>query len=562
MEWLFCISVQSYFPVAVSDKTNIIWISIRPGREAEIQHLFNKRQPRPGVMGLAEHADNLVDPNILSGPHNRQWGEYPSLILRPGWLYTRIHTIQMDEKTKQETFHIEHLESDPKKDPERDYADSDIASVDRQSVLLERSEEEKRLVRKIDKRLMPMFWVMYVLNYIDRTNIGNAKVAGMSTDLKLSTTMPSIFLPGIMFIWGGMTVSAMGINSYSGLVALRFCLGIIEAGFFPGVIFLMSCWYKPYEISKRLALFYSAAMMSGAFGGLLAGAITGNMDGTAGIAGWKWLFGVEGLATVVVSLIAFFVLPDFPHNTPFLNEEERQLAVERLKTEESDAPSLSHMQAFLKAVKSYKTWLLALGYMQVSSIGNHHPISGIMGAGTISYFFPTLMTTLGHTGVMANYYTVPIYSVVLVCSITVGFSADKFNEKPFHIMGCCMWAAMCFIVVAVVKTSAVRYAFIILGASGVWSACPLFLSYALQNFPDRESRAISIALINGLGNSASIYGSYIWPSTNGPQYPIGFGCTTAFITTAAIAVVINIYLQKRRKVDVEGNPIGAQAGDA
>jgi sugar phosphate permease len=292
----------------------------------------------------------------------------------------------------------------------------------------------------------------------------------------------------------------------------------------------MSCWYKPFELAKRLAIFYTASLMSGAFGGLLAGAITGNMDMVGGVRGWKWLFVIEGIATVVLAVVAVFVLPDFPHSTNGLTDEERALAQLRLITAASNEAPLSHKEAFVRAMKDKKTWLLTLGYM------------GITSAGTISYFFPTLMVTLGYRGVQANLMTAPIYAGCLVICICVGFSSDKFQEKPYHVAGCTIVAAISFLVTAFVKNSAVRYTFILFGGAGIWSATPLFLSYALSNFTNREQRAVSIATINGLGNLASVYGSYIWPKTSGPRFIQGFSCTTAFVLVGGAATLANYWM--------------------
>jgi MFS family permease len=222
---------------------------------------------------------------------------------------------------------------------------------------------------------LSVFFVGYLLNEIP-------------SNLVLTRSKPSIFLPAIMLVWGALTVAFMGINSYGALVAVRFLLGCIEAGFFPGVMLcvrsrlrvpscfgpseltrshslsLMSCWYKPFEMGKRMAIFYTASLMAGAFGGVLGGAITSGMNNVAGIHGWHWLFCLEGLATVVVAILAFFVLPDFPHNTSFLNGDERALAILRLVTSDSSAPRLSHKEAFMSAVKDWHTWLLTLGYSE------------------------------------------------------------------------------------------------------------------------------------------------------------------------------------------------------
>lgn len=132
---------------------------------------------------------------------------------------------------------------------------------------------------------------------------------------RLTGSKPSIFLPSIMVLWGSLCCVMAAVKNLPGLMALRFILGCVEAGFAPGVLFLMSSWYTKAEQGRRFAIYWSAATASGAFGGLLAGAITSGMDGVGSLAGWRWLFIIEGLCTVVCSLCGFFFLFDFPENT-------------------------------------------------------------------------------------------------------------------------------------------------------------------------------------------------------------------------------------------------------
>ncbi|KAL8287058.1 hypothetical protein RQP46_004064 [Phenoliferia psychrophenolica] len=419
------------------------------------------------------------------------------------------------------------------------------------------SKEERALLRKIDFRLLPTLWLMYVFNYLDRSNIGNAKAAGMAKELHLTSTdyslalsiffvgyllnevpsnmllvrsRPSIFLPALMLGWGACSVGAKGINSLGGLIAFRFFLGIIEAGFFPGVMLLLSCWYRPEELSKRIALFYSASLVSGAVGGLLAGVITQYMDGVANVPSWKWLFVIEGCITVGIAVFAFFILPDYPSTTRWLTEDERNLAVARLaRAEDQSEVKLTPKQAFVASVKDPKTWWFLMGYVLIA------------GSGTISYFFPTLMGSLGYTGRNVQYMTIPIYLVALVISLSMGYNADRTNSKPLHFVVACGWGAVAFIVCATVKKPEVRYAFICFGGAGIWSAVPLLLSNMVTQFEGREKRAISIALVNGFGNLASIYGSYIWPANTAPLYHIGFGTTTGLITLAGLCMVGIMY---------------------
>lgn len=175
--------------------------------------------------------------------------------------------------------------------------------------------QDKKLLRKLDLHLIPWLTLLYLISFLDRTNIGNAKIDGLLTDLHMSQNQyqaslsiffisyalfepltnvllkrlrPSIFLPLIMLLWGICMVCMGLVHDFSGLAAARFFLGMFEAGLFPGVNYYLSCWYKRSEFGIRAAVFFSAAALAGSFGGLLAAAII-QMRGVGGKAGWAWL---------------------------------------------------------------------------------------------------------------------------------------------------------------------------------------------------------------------------------------------------------------------------------
>ncbi|KAK7430521.1 hypothetical protein QQZ08_003040 [Neonectria magnoliae] len=419
--------------------------------------------------------------------------------------------------------------------------------------------EEKKLVRKIDCFLMPILWIMYILNYIDRTNIGNAKIAGMQTELELSDddyawvlsifffgylicevpsnmilsrSRPSVFLPTIMLIWGALSALMAISKTYGALLGFRFVLGCIEAGFFPGVLYLLSCWYTRAELGKRFAIFYTAAVLSGAFGGLLAGAITSNLHDAHGIAGWRWLFIIEGVATVGVAICAYFILLDYPETSKRLNESERRLAKIRIVNDGIDTSGqtqkrLGHWDAFVAALADPRTYLFLVLYMLD------------VGAGTISYFIPTITVSLGYETVKAQYMTVPIYAVAAVCLNINAWSSDRNAERRWHVAGPLAVGFACSVVCAIVKTPVVRYVMICFVASGIWGALPLILSWTsgVVSLPP-EKRAIVLALVNAFGNFSSVYGSRIWKTSDAPGYPIGFGVTAAFLGAGMVLAAI------------------------
>lgn len=214
-----------------------------------------------------------------------------------------------------------------------------------------------KTLRKMDLRLIPMLAVLYLLSFLDRSNIGNAKIQGMNADLGLTGPQyslcatvffftysafeipsnlllkrfrPSIWLPSIMIAWGTVMTLMGLVQDYHGLLIARVFLGVAEAGLYPGVAYYLTMWYVTSELAFRQGLFFSAASMAGAFSGLLAYAIA-KMDGVGGYAGWRWIFILEGLLTVVVAVAAFFLLYDFPDTASFLSVEEKAWVVQRLK---------------------------------------------------------------------------------------------------------------------------------------------------------------------------------------------------------------------------------------
>lgn len=155
-------------------------------------------------------------------------------------------------------------------------------------------------------------------------------------NLILKHVRPSIFIPTIMAGWGNVTVCQGVTASFAGLVVCRVIIGALEAGFFPACLYLMSMYSKRHELQWRFNLFFSAAIVAGAFSGLLAYAIA-HMDGVAGYSGWRWIFILEGIVTFVVAVAAFWLVPDWPETAKFLNNEERELLVRRLALDVEDA---------------------------------------------------------------------------------------------------------------------------------------------------------------------------------------------------------------------------------
>lgn len=174
---------------------------------------------------------------------------------------------------------------------------------------------------------------------------------------------PALYLPTAMIIWGIISALTGAVQSFGGLIAVRFMLGFIEAAYFPGCLYFLSCWYTRKELGIRTGILYSGALLSGAFSGLIAAGITGNMNGTRGLLAWRWLFILEGTITVVIAFAAYFILPNFPRTTSWLTKEERELAIWRLEEDIGEDDWIDpSQQSYIKGLKlafgDIKTWIM------------------------------------------------------------------------------------------------------------------------------------------------------------------------------------------------------------
>ncbi len=209
---------------------------------------------------------------------------------------------------------------------------------------------------------------------------------------------PAIYLPVCMIVWGIISTATAACQNYAGLIACRFFLGFVEAAYFvsppspahhwqtlirsqPGCLYYLSCWYTRKELGFRTAIFYSGALISGAFSGLIAAGVRYNMDHLHGLRAWRWLFIIEGAITVGIAILAFFILPNFPRTTSWLTDEERALAIWRLEEDIGEDDWLdSEHQSFLVGLK--------LAFSDIKTYVLMVLLFGIVASGTVTNFFP------------------------------------------------------------------------------------------------------------------------------------------------------------------------------
>ncbi|KAI5927454.1 major facilitator superfamily domain-containing protein [Camillea tinctor] len=455
----------------------------------------------------------------------------------------------------------------------------------------QRLELEKRLVKKIDVRLLPMLVLMYILNYIDRNNIAAAKLAGLPEDLHLSPNSsefqtavsilfvgyllmqipsnlflnkigkPALYLPGCMIVWGIISALTAAVTNYGGLIAVRFFLGFVEAAYFPGCLYYLSCWYTRKELGLRTAILYSGALISGAFSGLISAGITANMNGVRGISAWQWLFIIEGVITVAVAFVAFFVLPNFPRTTSWLSEEEKALAAWRLEEDigEDDWVDSEHQTLWYGAKLAFadvKTYVLLV------------LLFGIIAGGSVTNFFPAVVKTLGYNNVITLLLTCPPYVLTVIATFINAWHADRTGERYWHITLSLVVALAAFILAATTTGLAPRYLAMMLMVPGIYCGFVVALAWISNTLPRPPAkRAAALAFINAVSNASSIYASYMYQDSMAPRYVVAMSvnCGTTFMAMVAALVLRIMLVRLNKKLDqgifVEG-AVNALPGEA
>ncbi|CAI7647949.1 unnamed protein product [Penicillium bialowiezense] len=423
--------------------------------------------------------------------------------------------------------------------------------------------DEAAVLRKMDIRLIPMLSMLYLLAFLDRGNIGNAKIEGLVDDLHmtgpqynwtltvffftycvfelpsnllLKKLRPSRWLPLIMVAWG-IVMTLMGVvHNYSGLLATRLFLGVAEAGLYPGVAYYITLWYPRHRAQFRQAMFFSAASVAGAFSGLLAYAIA-KMDGVGGYAGWRWIFILEGLLTVLVALVAPFAIHDSPETATFLTEKERQFVLHSLRIQNS---SDSHEMVakddkfeWRYVIDAFTDWQIWLGLFMYWGITC--PLYGI------SLFLPSIIKDLGYKSSTAQLLTVPIYITAAIVAVVAAWVSDRRKQRSPFILFFMGMIAIGFII-CIASTGrgvpGVMYFGIFVAVVGIYPAFPGNVTWLSVNMAGDYKRAAGMAIYIGIGNLAGAMSSNFYRAQDAPNYILGHSLELAFVVVGMIAAVI------------------------
>ena len=379
---------------------------------------------------------------------------------------------------------------------------------------------EEATYRKVAWRLIPFLLICYVVAYLDRVNVGFAKLQ-MLSDLKFSETVyglgsgiffigyfifeiPSnvilhrvgarVWIARIMISWGVLSACMMFVSSEWSFYIIRFLLGAAEAGFFPGIILYLTYWYPAQRRSRMVAMFMTAVAISGVIGGPLSGWILKDFGGLNGWAGWQWMFLIEGIPSIVIGIIVLFYLDDRIQHAKWLSSEEKSLLERNIAADNAHKVEESVMTVLTKG----RVWMMALIYF-----------SFVMGLYGISFWLPTIIKQTG----VSNPLTIGLLSAIpwtcaVIAMVLIARRSDRTGERRFHIAIPAILGAVGLLLSVLWRNDVtLAMAALSLATMGIMTSIPLFWSMPTAMLAGTGAAA-GIALVNSLGNLAGFVSPY------------------------------------------------------
>jgi sugar phosphate permease len=382
------------------------------------------------------------------------------------------------------------------------------------------------IYRRITWRLIPYIFILYILAYLDRVNVGFAALE-MKHDLHLSDTVygtgagifflgsslfdlpsnlllgkvgPRIWIARIMITWGIIATCMMAVKGEHSFYLLRFLLGVSEAGFFPGMILYLTYWFPSRERARAVAKFMTATSIAGVVGGPLSSALL-KLEGHSGLHGWQWLFLVEGVPTILMGISVLFVLRDRPDDAPWLSEPEKKWLDNELE-QDRKAGGASDKHHLLDAFKMPMVWVLA-GIFFLDQIGVY----------TVNLWMPLVLNSFLHAGgsggasIIAKYATVP-YIAAAIFTVIIGWNSDRTGERRGHIALCLLLSAAGFGWAAYAGSLPAALCAMTLAAMGYWSLMGPFWTLP-TGVLGGQAAAGGVAIITMVGGIGGFSGPYV-----------------------------------------------------
>jgi D-galactonate transporter len=385
---------------------------------------------------------------------------------------------------------------------------------------------EAATYRQVTWRLLPFLFLCYILAYLDRVNVGFARLQ-MQADLGLSDTaygigagmffigyfffeVPSnlllrrvgarMWIARIMILWGVISSGMMFTSGQTSFYVLRFLLGIAEAGFFPGIILYLTFWYTRAHRARMVALFMTAIALAGVLGGPVSGWIMDRMGGVGGLRNWEWLFLLEGLPSVFVGFLVLVYLDDGPERASWLTAEQKALLARRLAEEEQvKAADDRHAQHIGEVFRNPSVWVLSLIYFGT-----------VMGNYGVTFWLPqiireTITTNAWEIGLVSM---IP-WGAAAISAVIVGASSDRHQERRWHIATGAMIGAVAFVLSGLPGVSGwTGLAFLTIATAGMMSTMTTFWSLPTAILSGNAAAA-GIAWINSLGNLSGYVSPFV-----------------------------------------------------
>ncbi|GBB85091.1 hypothetical protein RclHR1_11670005 [Rhizophagus clarus] len=438
-------------------------------------------------------------------------------------------------------------------------------------IFIEDKELEKKLLRKIDLRIIPLLTLLYLLSFLDRVNIGNAKLAHIEQDLglvgaqfnwclsifffgyilfeipsnlMLLRTSPSLWIPSIMILWGLVMMLMAFVKNFSGLMSARFFLGVCESGLFPGAVYYITTWYKRSETNSRIAILFIGNSFAGSFSGLLAYCIV-RLDGKLHIKGWQWLFLIEGLMTIVASILSYFFLSNYPEKTKWLSDKERKFAVGRLKNDAGKAhvAHIDKMQIYA-ALTDWKVYLAML-HLGASSVTFY----------SYSLFIPTIINGLGFDYIKSQLLSVPPFFCAGISTLIVAIFSDRKRIRSPFIIASSFTAIIGYILLTIPSIGIPgKYIGTCIVGAGLSPANISSITWLTNNIAGHAKRGIATGMVLMCTNIGGAVASQVYRQKDFPHYLFGHSISLAFLIVATCISIIQYIVFKTLNGRKKENP--------
>ncbi|OJJ47853.1 hypothetical protein ASPZODRAFT_158726 [Penicilliopsis zonata CBS 506.65] len=449
----------------------------------------------------------------------------------------------------------------------------DSTSIERTSNIAPPSVEEKHLVRKMDMRLLPVLVMLYVMGFLDRVNIGNARLYSLEADLGLTgddyqlcvsvlfatyvvfempaniflkKVGPRNFIPLASVSWGLVSMCTGFVQNKTQLIVVRLLLGACEAGYFPGICLYLGFWYCRRELGVRVFYLFTASAVAGSFGGLLAYAI-GHMDGIANYHAWRWLMILEGIPTICLGVAAYFLLDNEPASARFLTAEEKQLALSRIERDSAGLSAAEQSEGLnwsqvMVGLKDWRIWVFSIAQVGVTVM--------LYGYST---FLPTIIEALGYSGVQTQLLTIPCYACGAVSYAITAYWSDRLGQRGVFTVGGCLVASAGYAILLGTSHdgAGVQYAGCLIVAIGLYVSVGVPISWMPNNLPSAYKRAAGNGLMFMMANCAGVISSYIYLTQDAPEYTMGHAVVLGFVLLSGIlfAIMSAVLWRENRKRD-------------